>query len=46
MENSNFYYAQSELDFRRDQVRRQWSPVTRRRRQRAEAVRRVLSHLR
>jgi len=46
MENSSFYFAKSELDYRRDRVMRQWRPVTRRRRERAEAVRRVISHLR
>jgi len=46
MDTNNFYFAQSELDYRREQVRRQWAPVTRKRRERAEAVRRVISHLR
>jgi hypothetical protein len=46
MENANIYFAQAELDYRRDQVARQWRPVTRKRRERAEAVRRIVSHLR
>lgn len=42
----NNYLLQAEMDYRRDRVREQTRPVTRRRRERAEAVRRVLRHLR
>ncbi len=46
MESRNLYFAQAEINYRREQVLRKWQPVSRRRRQRAEAVRRVISHLR
>lgn len=42
----NTYFAKAELDYRREQIREQLHPAIRRRRARAEAVRRVLAHLR